>query len=277
MDINYNQLIQRYSKADIEFDSMYHFTVPANSKVYGGKTMKETCGFVIPMKGKARFRLMNVDYILEPGVIMHAGPNMLLDKEVIGQQDWEFTLIHYRVKGSKEEKRYLENLHCTINVGACSTDINKLLQQLYLSERNPAMINQLKSKVLFFTFIESIFQDAQEKNHTTDEDIVKDAINYIEENHDKNITVTELAEKNNMDSKRFYYIFQKSVGICPKQYIMRCRINNAREILIAEQYSVAEIAAMVGYEDAFHFSRIFKKSTGISPSGFRKKFGKNAW
>ena len=55
------------------------------------------------------------------------------------------------------------------------------------------------------------------------------------------------------------------------------KINRAKELLIHDTISIMEISGMVGIEDALYFSRLFKKYTGVSPSAFRKKFGKSPW
>jgi YesN/AraC family two-component response regulator len=240
--------------------------------------MKGVCGFLIPTRGKARFNIEGQVYELEPGIIFHAGSNFLLDKEVVGEADWEYTLIHYRIEGPPGDRAYFENLHYSLNIGINHYNyIIGLAHQLRESELKAGIINRLKSKVMFYGLLENILQHAQEKNHNSDEELIRSVIYYIENNYNKNLTVNDLAGKYNIDSKRFYYLFQKSVGMCTKQYIMRCRINRAKELLMHEQYNICDIANFIGYEDAFHFSRMFKKSTGLSPSDFRKKFGKNSW
>lgn len=67
--------------------------------------------------------------------------------------------------------------------------------------------------------------------------------------------------------RKFKIIF----GISPSQYVRKIRIDYAKELLMLNQYSVSEIAAMTGYENVYYFSRIFKEITGMSPTEFRKK------
>lgn len=278
MAADINDLIIRYTRISMEIDSIYELIVPVNTKAYGSRTMKGVCGFLIPTRGKARFTIEGQVYDLEPGIIFHAGSNFLLDKEVVGDADWEYTLIHYRIDGPPGDKNYLESLHYSLNIGMNHYFyIISLAHQLRQSELNAGIINRLRSKAMFYGLLENILQHAREKSYDSDEEMIKSIIYYIENNFDKNLTVNALADKYNIDGKRFYYIFQKCVGMCTKQYIMKCRINRAKELLIHEIYSIGEIASIIGYEDAFHFSRIFKKNTGLSPSDFRNKFGKNAW
>jgi AraC-like DNA-binding protein len=55
------------------------------------------------------------------------------------------------------------------------------------------------------------------------------------------------------------------------RYLETRRIAQARELLLMAVLSVAEVAARVGYANAFYFSRVFSRQTGISPSAFRKQ------
>ena len=59
-------------------------------------------------------------------------------------------------------------------------------------------------------------------------------------------------------------------GITPKQFILQKRINNAETLLQNKQYSIKEIAQIIGYDNPLYFSRIFQRTIGISPSEYRK-------
>ncbi len=74
-------------------------------------------------------------------------------------------------------------------------------------------------------------------------------------------------------------LFKKEVGATPLEYMTRLRMKKASTMLIAQgdsDYSVAEIARLCGYEDALYFSRVFKKTFGVSPTAFvsRENAGK---
>jgi AraC-like DNA-binding protein len=276
MKIDVNELICRYTNTIMEVKGAYEVKIAVNTKSTGGRTMEGLCGFIIPIKGKARFTICGQVYDLEPGVIFHGGSSMPLDKEVLGNSEWEYALIHYRVIESQGDKFFFENLHFSLNIGLnCYSELVSLVRQLHQSVKNPRITGELKSKALFYTLLEVIFQHAKNTVYTTEEKLIDAVTKYIDDNYDRNFTVSDLALMHDIDSKHFYYIFQKSLGMCPKQYIMKCRINNAKDLLINESYSISEIANLVGYEDAFHFSRMFKKNTGLSPKLFREEFGKN--
>lgn len=88
---------------------------------------------------------------------------------------------------------------------------------------------------------------------------------YIKYNYMKDITVSGLAAEFGFERSYLYRMFKRRYGVGPKQYLTRVRMNNARRLL-ADGYSVNECAYMVGYPDAFSFSRAYKSYFGIAPS-----------
>ena len=72
----------------------------------------------------------------------------------------------------------------------------------------------------------------------------------------------------------FYYItyslFMQYEGIAPKEYILRRKIEIARDLLENTPLSIIEIASASGFPDVYSFSRLFKVKTGMSPTKFRK-------
>lgn len=101
--------------------------------------------------------------------------------------------------------------------------------------------------------------------------VVERIINYFEEHFSDKISLDQIAE--NMYLSPFYIskIFKSEVGDTPIRYLINIRLEKAKALLEEERgSSIQEIAAMVGYDDAYHFSKLFKKRYGISPSQARK-------
>lgn len=97
------------------------------------------------------------------------------------------------------------------------------------------------------------------------------SIEYIHKHYNEDIDVSFLAELENLSSSRYRAVFKQAVGTTPYDYIISLRINTACFYLSSNNYSIDEIAEIVGYSDQFYFSRIFKKKTGISPLKYRQQ------
>lgn len=71
------------------------------------------------------------------------------------------------------------------------------------------------------------------------------------------------------------HIFKEVVGMSPIQYMIRCRVGEAQNLLISTDYSATQIAAIVGYGNANHFNAIFLRLVGLPPIRYRKAYLEN--
>ncbi len=87
--------------------------------------------------------------------------------------------------------------------------------------------------------------------------------------------VEKIAEVVDISRSQLYRAFMDKFGASPKAYIDTLRIDLARRLLEESDMTVSEIAYSVGCGEPLYFSTAFRKSTGLSPSDFRKKYMKN--
>ena len=83
-------------------------------------------------------------------------------------------------------------------------------------------------------------------------------------------SVSECAEFCNMSKAHFTRVFKKTVGATPIQFILKIRIERAKELLDFTDKSITDIAESSGFQDQNYFARIFKKQVGLSPTQYRK-------
>lgn len=99
-------------------------------------------------------------------------------------------------------------------------------------------------------------------------DCVLDTISFMKRNYQREITVSELAQRAGLNRSYFSSMFRRHVGISPQQYLMYLRIRVACDCLGIKTTPVSSIARTVGY-DPFSFSRVFRQVLGLSPSEYR--------
>jgi len=96
-------------------------------------------------------------------------------------------------------------------------------------------------------------------------------LNAIEANPLQGYKATDLAAMAGMSYTGFGALFRKATNEPPHQYLMRVRVNLAREMLSDPDMQVKEIAAKLQFSSNAAFTKFFRKCTGISPSGFRNR------
>ena len=114
-------------------------------------------------------------------------------------------------------------------------------------------------------------QDSKPSDVSAPERWARRAKEYIRANYHKPITVEEISDALHIDRKYLRNIFVKCCGISTKEYLIRLRVERAKELLCATDESVNMIASSVGYDDALGFSKIFKKTVGVSPKKYRQE------
>ncbi|GAA4848036.1 AraC family transcriptional regulator [Paenibacillus vulneris] len=97
---------------------------------------------------------------------------------------------------------------------------------------------------------------------------------YIDQHMDKDIKIEQLADIMHFNTNYLYQFMKMHLGITPMQYIYKRRLDKAKDLLINTDDSLANIAAVTGFSDVYHFSKSFKKHTGISPRAYRNGAGR---
>lgn len=101
---------------------------------------------------------------------------------------------------------------------------------------------------------------------------LKRVLDYIASNLDTNISLSQLATIAGMSPHYFCELFKQSTGRSPHNYILRQRIERAKQRLRDPAGSVLDAALDAGFQNSSHFSRMFRKVEGTSPSRFRADY-----
>ncbi len=96
------------------------------------------------------------------------------------------------------------------------------------------------------------------------------AKNYLSQNLDTHVSMTEVARKVNVSQFHFLRIFKEQMGVSPHQFRIKVRIQAAKDLL-QKEIPLAEVALETGFSDQSHFTNTFKKLAGVTP----KKYIKN--
>jgi transcriptional regulator GlxA family with amidase domain len=113
-----------------------------------------------------------------------------------------------------------------------------------------------------------------QKKH--EDEPIKQAQEYIEENVTEKISVEELSLKFAIGKRHFGRRFKKATNNTPAEYIQRVKIEAAKKQFEDSRKNVNEVMYDIGYSDIKAFRTIFKKITGLSPVEYRNRYNKEA-
>jgi transcriptional regulator GlxA family with amidase domain len=98
---------------------------------------------------------------------------------------------------------------------------------------------------------------------------IEETVAYMRQHLDKPLQVATLAAKANFSPSHYFVLFKRRIGSAPIDYFTRMRMQRAGRLLCETDLSVKEVAAKLGYDDPFYFSRVFKSVNHMAPSDFR--------
>ena len=159
--------------------------------------------------------------------------------------------------------------------------VSGILQQIREEFQNENPYKELALSGLFQQLFAVLLQKEQSDTQRYASDLrakfyktVEPAVIKMRDEYASNHTGEELAQLCGLDRYYFCRAFKKAMGTTPVEYRNQCRIRVAELLLQDGQYSIAEVAAQTGFEDASYFSRIYKKYKGVSPVEKKTKSSK---
>ncbi len=142
---------------------------------------------------------------------------------------------------------------------------------LYMAEHSEA--SPLHLTGLLFLFLDLLIRTSSARRALRGVQLkdfyIQEAINYMEHNYQRELSVEELADVCKLNRSYFSKLFKDSMGCPPQEFLIRLRLSKAADLMKGTRLSIGDIAARCGYPNQLHFSRAFKKRYGVSPREWR--------
>ena len=151
--------------------------------------------------------------------------------------------------------------------GGAGTDKIYGLNSQYLT-RILLQQNQEELCYLLQEVVES-FMDAMFTHQDQGNPHIRKALRYIAANYTQKLTLQNVASEVGISPNHFSTLFHRMVGVSFREYLCQTRVEGSKQLLLYTDYSLADIAAAMGFPDQSNFSKVFKRITGISPGKYR--------
>lgn len=146
-------------------------------------------------------------------------------------------------------------------------------EMLHYGGSYPMMIESTMIQIVFQIIRDSdIIPQAPKLNLSSETTYLNKIVEYMNNFYNCHITLDEICRKFYLSSSHFQRMFKYHLGITPHQYLIDIRIKKAKDLLLKDHYSLAEVARLCGFVNQGHFSTIFKQRVGTSPSMYKKHF-----
>lgn len=147
---------------------------------------------------------------------------------------------------------------------------NMLLQDLNIVNRLLGYEKLQDMKMEILEILKEICDYIQQNKKDKKGEFIEEVIQYIQNNYtDTNLSVAIVAQRFNITPHYLTRIFKEKMGDGLFDYITVLRLEKAKELLKSQEYSIKDIAEMVGYYNSNVFIRAFKKHVGVTPGMFR--------
>lgn len=126
--------------------------------------------------------------------------------------------------------------------------------------------NQAQMMSVFYDMISRIVTD-----NLGDRDILTPAVTLLEQNYsDPSLSNSTLANASNISEVYFRRLFKEVYNVSPHQYLLDIRIKRAKQLLAENIYSITSVSNQCGFSSVYHFCRVFKQTTGQTPTEYMK-------
>lgn len=112
--------------------------------------------------------------------------------------------------------------------------------------------------------------DGGQEQSLTPEEIVRLVEDYVQANYAEELDLNTIAQNLGFSSSYLTKVFNKVENTTPSKYIRNYRMGIAKQLMNDKKMTLQQVAAAVGYNDPFHFSRSFKQTIGMTPSEYRE-------
>lgn len=187
---------------------------------------------------------------------------------------WQFKWIHFNGSTSSEYYKLIYDRFGPVIDMSGRTILPECLDEIIKCVMNNHLQLEVKvSKLIVEILSEILLSDSQKKEDYEIRlwnDNIRSSLEYIENNFDKEISLKDMAKAACRSEFHFSRTFKRVTGYSPYEYLLKYRINEAKNLLKDSNYSIEEIAGLVGFCSISNFIRTFKEIEDMTPLKYRK-------
>jgi AraC-like DNA-binding protein len=162
--------------------------------------------------------------------------------------------------------------------GKSRQDIAGLVERILRENRNESYGRELMMQLLAMELLVSLSRGLREEWEESlrvrtgkARELVKIARDFVVENHDRDISVAEVASYVFLSQGYFTRAFRDETGLSPMAFLMQVRVEHACKLLEQKDIKVSGVAEQVGFSSPQRFNAAFRKHVGMTPMDYRRQ------
>lgn len=224
------------------------------------------------VKGKGWYAIGGKKYLVNPNDFFIIPANTAHQYGADHSDPWSIYWVHFTGEFAKFYYNLLMKAKKQGPINAILSTSRQLLffdiiQHLELMNDK---YNIIYSNSCFYAFLSS-FQSSEMKISINENDLIQQCITYMKDNLDKKFRLDDFSRLVNISSSHLSAVFKKRMKYSPMHLFTSFKVQRACQMLMNSGQNIKTIAYSLGYDDQYHFSRVFKNIMGVSPKNFKIK------
>lgn len=201
--------------------------------------------------------------------LMENGQFEILEDNIFSYLDYNASLDHLNLENLSEFHQEISKLFFVYSYNH-KIDIMSLFSGEYTYNDYMGSFKNVESLKKGIHYLKTAIAGVSAGDESGD--VIRRATDYILSNLSLDLTVKDVAEHVSFSPEYFSKLFKKETGENVKNYILRVKVDAAKDMLKTPNIPISIIASELGYSNFSHFTQMFRKHESITPSEYRKKF-----
>lgn len=245
-------------------------------------------------KGKIEYHTPDATHIFPAGTGGIVNSNVLHMTRIRSNAEENIQLIHLfdatlisGERGSLIEEKYVNPFVFNSKIelipfspdNAVESEILKLLKESFAldeAESGYELLLRNKLSTIWLMILDMVGENlVSDSVQSKKSQQMKQMLIYVQEHYSEKITIKQLAKAAYLSERACYRIFEECIRMTPMDYVINYRLQMAIQMLLKEQYSLAEISQNCGFGNSSYFGKVFKERIGCTPMEYRRNWQDN--
>ena len=227
--------------------------------------------------GRGRFCIGDSVFNLQKGQGFLIFPDVVTYYEADAEDPWHYSWVGFH--GLKAES-YLQQAGLTADQPVFTCDSEEFVSSCFthmIEARALQEGREIRLLGYLYVFLSQLIEQHGKtrvslQTGTRKEIYVQKAIEYIEMNYSRKMSISDLSRHIGLDRSYLGSIFKEQLDTSPQDYLINFRMNKACELMKNNVLTIGDISRSIGYDDPLLFSKVFKKHLGVPPREYRKNY-----